>query len=392
MNTGNEAEADRPAERAIYDGRMTTPTEERPPPNPELVLANWHHELDAAELYNYLAAREADAERKSILIEMAESEVRHAKVMERGLEKLGVALPAHRTGTQTRAMKTLARMFGNKIVYPLLHGMEISGTAEYSAQDEATAALAPDERSHARVLGTLAEEGAVSERWHRSGGGGTLRAAVFGISDGLLSNLSLIMGFAGAAVESNVILLAGLAGLLAGASSMAAGEYVSMRAQRELFERQIRAGGGGAGGDAGRGAGGADDDLPRQRRAGGRSSKAGRAPGSGPQRGAGHAGARGIGARPRRAGLALGGGHRIIPGVRGRRLHPDGPVLLRREHGPDRAERGPRWRGDIQRGRIVVGVHGAELRRERLAAAGDWCGRGDADIRSGKLIGVSTGI
>jgi VIT1/CCC1 family predicted Fe2+/Mn2+ transporter len=136
-------------------------------------------------------------------------------------------------------MKTLARLFGNRIVYPLLHGMEIAGTAEYTAQDAATAALAPDERSHARVLGTLAREGAVSERWHRSGGGGTLRASVFGVSDGLLSNLSLIMGFAGATVEANVILLAGLAGLLAGASSMAAGEYVSMRAQRELFERQI---------------------------------------------------------------------------------------------------------------------------------------------------------
>jgi VIT1/CCC1 family predicted Fe2+/Mn2+ transporter len=159
--------------------------------------------------------------------------------MERGLQKLGVSLPSHKMGTQMRAMKTLARLFGNRIVYPLLHGMEISGTAEYTAQDAATAALAPDERSHARVLGALTAEGTVSERWHRSGGGGTLRAAVFGISDGLLSNLSLIMGFAGAAADSNVILLAGLAGLLAGASSMAAGEYVSMRAQRELFERQI---------------------------------------------------------------------------------------------------------------------------------------------------------
>jgi VIT1/CCC1 family predicted Fe2+/Mn2+ transporter len=216
---------------------MTTPTDERPPPNPELVLANWHHELDAAELYNYLAEREPDPERKSILIEMAQAETRHAEVMERGLTKLGVPLPPHKLGTQTRAIKTLARMFGNRLVYPLLHGMEISGTAEYTAQDAATAALAPDERSHARVLGTMAE--GVSERWHRSGGGGTLRAAVFGISDGLLSNLSLIMGFTGAAAESRVILLAGLAGLLAGASSMAAGEYVSMKAQRELFERQI---------------------------------------------------------------------------------------------------------------------------------------------------------
>ena len=218
---------------------MTTPTEERPAPNPELVLANWHHELDAADLYTFLASREADEDRRDILLEMAQSETRHAKVMEVGLSRLGISLPEHKLGTQTRAIKTLARLFGNRIVYPLLHGMEISGTAEYAAQDQATAELAPDERSHARVLRALSEEAPVAERWHRSGGGGTLRAAVFGVNDGLVSNLSLIMGFAGAAADANVILLAGLAGLLAGASSMAAGEYVSMRAQRELFERQI---------------------------------------------------------------------------------------------------------------------------------------------------------
>jgi VIT1/CCC1 family predicted Fe2+/Mn2+ transporter len=78
------------------------------------------------------------------------------------------------------------------------------------------------------------------ERWHRGGGGGTLRATIFGVSDGLVSNLSLVMGFAGAQAESKFVVLAGIAGLLAGAGSMAAGEYVSMRAQRELFERQIK--------------------------------------------------------------------------------------------------------------------------------------------------------
>ncbi len=79
----------------------------------------------------------------------------------------------------------------------------------------------------------------VGERWHRTAGGGTLRAAVFGVSDGLVSNVSLVMGFAGASADAKFVLLAGFMGLLAGASSMAAGEYVSMKAQRELFERQI---------------------------------------------------------------------------------------------------------------------------------------------------------
>lgn len=77
------------------------------------------------------------------------------------------------------------------------------------------------------------------ERWHRSGGGGAWRAGIFGANDGLVSNFSLVMGVAGAGVDERFILLAGIAGLLSGAFSMAAGEYVSMKAQRELFERQI---------------------------------------------------------------------------------------------------------------------------------------------------------
>ncbi|MDZ4277633.1 MAG: VIT1/CCC1 transporter family protein, partial [Dehalococcoidia bacterium] len=77
------------------------------------------------------------------------------------------------------------------------------------------------------------------ERWHRTGSGGTLRATIFGVSDGLVSNLALVMGFAGAQADAKFVVLAGVAGLLAGAGSMAAGEYVSMRSQRELFERQI---------------------------------------------------------------------------------------------------------------------------------------------------------
>ncbi|TAK00825.1 MAG: hypothetical protein EPO36_07480 [Chloroflexota bacterium] len=80
------------------------------------------------------------------------------------------------------------------------------------------------------------------EGWHRAGRSGTLRAVIFGVSDGLVSNLALVMGVAGAGTaigEGRFVLLAGIAGLLAGAFSMAAGEYISMQSQRELFERQI---------------------------------------------------------------------------------------------------------------------------------------------------------
>ncbi|MPZ50021.1 MAG: rubrerythrin family protein [Dehalococcoidia bacterium] len=219
---------------------MANETEARAAPKPQLILANWHNELDSAHLYRYLAAREEDEQRASLLLEMAESEERHAKVMERGLREMGVRLPAHHISFQTRFLKFLARIARPRVVYPLLHGAEITGTQDYAAQDESTAALASEERSHARALGELSVRGAGRpEHWHRSAGGGTLRAAVFGVNDGLVSNLSLLMGFAGASADAGFALLAGFSGLLAGASSMAAGEYVSMKAQRELFERQI---------------------------------------------------------------------------------------------------------------------------------------------------------
>ncbi len=209
-------------------------------PRPALLLANWKNELDSANLYNYLARIEEDEDRASILREMAESEVMHAVVMAGGLQSQGISLPRHRVSFKTRVLKTIARIAGPKAIYPLLHGSELSGSAEYATQDTATAALASNERSHARTLGELARENVSrGERWHHNAGGGSLRAAVFGVNDGLVSNLSLVMGFAGAGAEPQFVLLAGLSGLLAGAASMAAGEYVSMKAQRELFERQI---------------------------------------------------------------------------------------------------------------------------------------------------------
>ncbi len=224
---------------------MMTRTNADTPAKAALILTNWQTELDSADLYRFLAARETDPQRASLLQEMSEAEARHAKVMERGLTGMGFPVPAHRLSFQTRALKFLARCFGVRTVYPLLHGVEITGTADYAAQDETTAALAPEERSHARTLGQLSRPGPLAtgggaEQWHRSGGGGTLRASVFGVSDGLVSNLSLVMGFAGASADAKFLLLAGLSGLLAGAASMAAGEYVSMKAQRELFERQIQ--------------------------------------------------------------------------------------------------------------------------------------------------------
>ncbi|MCH8025301.1 MAG: VIT1/CCC1 transporter family protein [Chloroflexi bacterium] len=140
----------------------------------------------------------------------------------------------------------LARVFGTGAVLPIVSSIEAEDVTAYlePEQDPVVQDLAADERRHYRALGSLsgrpdAASIARHERWHPKGSGGTLRAAIFGVSDGLVSNLALVMGFAGAQADAEFVMLAGVAGLIAGACSMAAGEYVSMRAQRELFERQI---------------------------------------------------------------------------------------------------------------------------------------------------------
>lgn len=96
-----------------------------------------------------------------------------------------------------------------------------------------------EERLRKAVLSGHPFGGPLRERWHLGGRSGSLRAAVFGMSDGLVSNLALILGVAGSGVHSNVVVVAGVAGLLAGAFSMGVGEYISMRIQREIFEHTL---------------------------------------------------------------------------------------------------------------------------------------------------------
>jgi VIT1/CCC1 family predicted Fe2+/Mn2+ transporter len=126
--------------------------------------------------------------------------------------------------------------------------MEDEGTLGYS-QPVGDAGMAATEQSHARLLRTIQQSGrggmeggllAQLEGRHRTAGGNALRAAVLGANDGLVSNFSLVMGVAGAEVATQTILLTGIAGLLAGAISMALGEWISVQSSRELYEKQIR--------------------------------------------------------------------------------------------------------------------------------------------------------
>jgi VIT1/CCC1 family predicted Fe2+/Mn2+ transporter len=224
-------------------------TTTKPAADPEAIKryqANLDDEIDGIAVYRLVAEAEKDPERRRIFEELSAVEERHANVWREKLREAGVEPREHGPSLKVRLIGLGARLFGVRSVLPIIRSLEAGAYGAYMAQDETAQALAPDEREHRLTMSRLERGGAepteliaARERWHRTGGGGTLRASIFGISDGLVSNTSLVMGFAGATTESRTIVLAGVAGLLAGAFSMAAGEYVSMRAQRELFERQI---------------------------------------------------------------------------------------------------------------------------------------------------------
>jgi vacuolar iron transporter family protein len=241
-------------------------------------LENLKLEQDAIVLYDALARIEKEPQRAAAFRHIAANERRHAAIWASRLEELGASVPPPgRPRLRIRLIIVLARVFGTRAVSELVRSLEGDEEAIYEAQAESAAieSIAADEREHAQIWEELdagvpqpagdaaSQERAMAtvtaaehpdiqpgrpevpetiqrrERWHRSGRSGTLRATIFGVSDGLVSNLSLVMGVAGASDQGSFILLAGIAGLLAGAFSMAAGEYVSMQSQRELFERQI---------------------------------------------------------------------------------------------------------------------------------------------------------
>ncbi len=177
-----------------------------------------------ASVYRDLASRRQGEER-DILLALAEAEGRHA---DHWRELLGDQVGVPRRGDlRTRLLALLARRFGSVFVLALAQRAE--ARSPYEADSDATRAMAADERIHGEVIRALAARG-------RNRLSGTFRAAVFGANDGLVSNLALTIGISASGVPTHVVLLTGVAGLLAGALSMGAGEYVSVRSQRELLE------------------------------------------------------------------------------------------------------------------------------------------------------------
>jgi len=204
-------------------------------------------EVDAETVYRAMAAAEAQPQLAEVYRRLAETEAGHAAGWAEQLRDAGVE-PGPATPTwRARTLARLARRFGPGLVLGTMRSTEstVGGTLE--GRPEA-GAMAAESRSHERLLSLIAEapgrgaEGTVLARLegrHRATSGNALRAAVLGANDGLVSNLSLVMGVAGAAFNAQAILLTGLAGLLAGAGSMAMGEWLSVQSSRELYQRQL---------------------------------------------------------------------------------------------------------------------------------------------------------
>jgi VIT1/CCC1 family predicted Fe2+/Mn2+ transporter len=210
--------------------------------------ANWQKEIDGAFQYRSLAASEKNTNLAEVYGKLANSEEKHAAVWEEKLKEAGAPVHARRPSWQAQTLGQLARWFGPKMVLQTIVGNEASDSRAYDDQPEAeTVQMAADEKSHARLLvnisgaasGNMGSSIAMVEGRHRSAGGNALRAAVLGANDGLVSILSLVMGVAGANMANSDVLIAGLAGLLAGAGSMAMGEWLSVQSSRELYEHQI---------------------------------------------------------------------------------------------------------------------------------------------------------
>lgn len=265
-------------------------------------LANLKLERDAIILYDRLATLERDARRRDAFRTIARNERRHATIWADRLAAAGADVPSPGgPRARIRFILLVARLFGTRAVSDLVQALEGDEEEAYLDQgDPQVASIVEDEREHAAIWKRLSDdspdavggaariamrgpapaaaiqappatvrapatrpappveassdqapsfrspaeaeldEPAETEAWHRAGRSGTLRAAIFGVSDGLVSNLSLVMGVVGAAADNQVVVLAGVAGLLAGAFSMGAGEWISMTSQKELFERQIQ--------------------------------------------------------------------------------------------------------------------------------------------------------
>ncbi|OOG40886.1 VIT1/CCC1 transporter family protein [Rhodanobacter sp. C05] len=190
--------------------------------------SNLRIERDNAVLYARLAELATDARLSRVYRRIAAGEQANAGFWETRLRELGMVVPPMQIGLRVRALSWFAQRFGTEFVMPTVVRLE------HADHDDTPV----DRSGHRDHFVPLREQG-VHDGRHRTQSGNTLRAAVLGANDGLVSNVSLVMGMAGAASGDRAVLLAGLAGLVAGACSMALGEWLSVNSSREFYQAQI---------------------------------------------------------------------------------------------------------------------------------------------------------
>ena len=211
-------------------------------------LHHWQDEADAAFLYRSLAAAEGDAKRRVIYQKLADVEDRHTQMWAKLLGDHGHAVPARgpQPSRNARFMAWLGRRFGSRYLLPVLlreEGREVKGYMDLHRESPAGDAkavsltLAKESAAHAETLAGLA--GSKSEPWHRTESGGFMRNIVYGFNDGLTANFGLVAGVIGAAVQPHVILISGVAGMIADALSMGSSGYLAAKTEQEVYAHEI---------------------------------------------------------------------------------------------------------------------------------------------------------
>jgi vacuolar iron transporter family protein len=225
----------------------------------EVVRRNWRAEVETAQVYRDLAEREPDEKRKAILLRMAEAEERHAQRWEQKLHDMGVPIPPLAETVWTRFKRSFIRALGTDIAIRRMEAAEEKHEREFSAQRERalvnehdvqeflrTSAL--EEKAHARALNamvpalgprTVLDTILKRERWHGRGGS-WVADAIYGVNDGLGAVFGIVSGVAGATNnQQHIVLISGLAGMMASSLSMGAGAYLAVKSEREVYEAEI---------------------------------------------------------------------------------------------------------------------------------------------------------
>lgn len=210
---------------------------------------HWQDEADAAFLYRILAESEPDQQKKSLYLRLAEVEDRHVLVWQKLLEQHGHRVGPHRPSARTRLLAAIGKWRGPGFLLPMLLAEEGREVKAYLDMHRSTAAgvagkgealtLARESAEHAETLNTIS--GNTGEPWHRTESGGFLRNVVYGFNDGLTANFGLVAGVVGASPTAahNVIIVAGVAGLIADALSMGSSGYLAAKSEQEVYAHEI---------------------------------------------------------------------------------------------------------------------------------------------------------